>query len=443
LTLVFGALSGVGIWFTAGLINPAGISALIRSFVWGWAIEWTFFLAEIAAAMVYVYGWHRLSPGKHLAVGWIYFVNAWLSMVIINGILSFQLTPGGWLQSHAFWDGFFNPTYFSSLFVRSFYAISIAGLFALWTLSRGGSAEERQERPRMIRWAGIWAAGGVVLAAVCTLWWWSDVPAAIRALTGGDMPIATVVTHWTPRLALLLAVLVIVFPLAMPRRTNRLVATVLLVIGLGLMTTGEWAREAIRKPFIVYGYMYVNGVLVDQVDTLRETGIAARSEWVDETESDPVVLGEQLFRTACQNCHARTGYNGLASRVAHWDEAFTSGMIQRLEYSRRLMPPWTGTSAEADALAAYLMTLKPSEVPLASTGEAVFEVRCGSCHTLHDTNALADLVEGMSGDELDEYFADLERDYMPAFTGTDQQRRLLADWLAEQANPQASQEVSR
>lgn len=435
LTLIFGAISGVGIWFTAALINPAGLSALIRSFVWGWAIEWTFFVAEIAAAMVYVYGWKKLSPARHVAVGWIYFINAWLSMVVINGILSFQLTPGAWLETRAFWDGFFNPTYWSSLFVRSFYAISIAGLFALWTLTRGGSAQERQDRPRMIRLAGLWSAGGVAMAALCTLWWWQDVPEAIRSLTGGDLPIATTVTRHTPQLAALLALLVVIFPLAMPRRTNRLVATLLLLIGLGVMTSGEWAREAIRKPFIIYDYMYSNGVLVDEVESLREEGIAARSSWVDDSIGDPVVLGEQLFRAACQNCHARTGYNGLASRVQSWDQELTSGMIQRVEYMRRLMPPWVGTPQEADALAAYLMTLKPARVPRPADGGQVFDVHCGSCHSLHGTNPLLDLVDGMDADGLDDFFSDLERDYMPPFTGTDQERRMLAEWLAAGADP--------
>ena len=438
LTLIFGAISGVGIWFTAALINPAGISALIRTFVWGWAIEWTFFVAEIAAAMVYVYGWKKLSPGKHVAVGWIYFANAWMSMVVINGILSFQLTPGAWLETRNFVDGFFNPTYWSSLLVRTTYAIALAGLFALWTLTRRGSADQHPSRIRMIRGAGIWAAAGMAATALGTLWWWQDVPAAIRALTGGDMPIAATVTQLTPQAAALLGLLVVVFPLAMPRRTNRIVATVLLLIGLGVMTAGEWAREAIRKPFIVYGYLYSNGILVDEVDALRAQGIAARSDWVDGDEADPVVLGEQIFRATCQNCHARTGYNGLASRVAGWDEEFTAGMIQRLEYTRRLMPPWVGTEAEAEALATYLMTLKPTEVQRPATGEQVFDLRCGSCHTLHDTNPLMEVVEGMDADELDDFFSDLERDYMPAFTGTDDERRMLAEWLATGAGTEVA-----
>src|SRR5512139_3361585 len=43
LTLVFGAVTGVGIWFTIGLVHPAATSSLINAFVWVWAIEWTFF----------------------------------------------------------------------------------------------------------------------------------------------------------------------------------------------------------------------------------------------------------------------------------------------------------------------------------------------------------------------------------------------------------------
>ena len=38
-TLVFGAVTGVGIWFTIGLVSPASVSALIHGYVWGWAIE--------------------------------------------------------------------------------------------------------------------------------------------------------------------------------------------------------------------------------------------------------------------------------------------------------------------------------------------------------------------------------------------------------------------
>ena len=51
LTGVFGAVSGVGIWFSIGLANPEATSTLIHNFVFGWAIEWVFFI-EIGRAHV-------------------------------------------------------------------------------------------------------------------------------------------------------------------------------------------------------------------------------------------------------------------------------------------------------------------------------------------------------------------------------------------------------
>jgi cytochrome bd-type quinol oxidase subunit 1 len=51
-SVLFGAVTGVGIWFTIALISPAGVSSLIRIFVWGWAIEWCFFLIEISAILL-------------------------------------------------------------------------------------------------------------------------------------------------------------------------------------------------------------------------------------------------------------------------------------------------------------------------------------------------------------------------------------------------------
>jgi len=97
-TVVFGALSGVGIWFTIGLVHPSATSTLIHSFVFGWAIEWVFFIVEISAILIYYATWDKLDPKTHNTIGWIYFAGAYLSLVIINGILSFMLTSGKWVD---------------------------------------------------------------------------------------------------------------------------------------------------------------------------------------------------------------------------------------------------------------------------------------------------------------------------------------------------------
>ena len=60
LTMVYGGVSGVGIWFTIALANPQVTSSLIHTFVFGWAIEWVFFLGEIVALLIYHYYFDRL-----------------------------------------------------------------------------------------------------------------------------------------------------------------------------------------------------------------------------------------------------------------------------------------------------------------------------------------------------------------------------------------------
>ena len=99
LTMVFGGMSGVGIWFIIALVNPAATSSLIHTFVFGWAIEWVFFLAEIVALLIYYYRFGKMDHKSHMTLGWLYFIFAWLSLFVINGILCFMLTPGKWIET--------------------------------------------------------------------------------------------------------------------------------------------------------------------------------------------------------------------------------------------------------------------------------------------------------------------------------------------------------
>ena len=83
LTMVFGGLTGVGIWFTISLLNPAATSALIHIFVFAWAAEWVFFLGEIVSLLLYYYSFNKISSRNHLILGWIYFACAWFSLFFI------------------------------------------------------------------------------------------------------------------------------------------------------------------------------------------------------------------------------------------------------------------------------------------------------------------------------------------------------------------------
>ncbi len=120
LTGAFGAVSGVGIWFSIGLAHPEATSTLIHNFVFRWAIEWVFFMVELTSGAAYYYTGGRLSNELHLKVGWPYAATSFCTLVIINGILTFMLTPGdSWLavagtgaEAARFCETSFNPTYY-------------------------------------------------------------------------------------------------------------------------------------------------------------------------------------------------------------------------------------------------------------------------------------------------------------------------------------------
>jgi cytochrome bd-type quinol oxidase subunit 1 len=215
-TLVFGAITGVGIWFIIGLLNPAATEALIHNFVWGWAIEWTFFAVEIAAAIIYYYGWKTMSARNHMAVGWIYFWAAWLSLFVINGIICFMLTPGEWLKTGGFWDGFFNPTFWPSLVLRTGICLVLAGVYAMLVAAR-----ERDVgfKVRLVRYNAWWAIAGLAVVVPSFLWYWKAIPADIVAAAVERMPTPIASLDGAYLTTGILAALVVVFGLL--SATNR------------------------------------------------------------------------------------------------------------------------------------------------------------------------------------------------------------------------------
>ena len=320
-TVVFGALTGVGIWFIIGLLNPKATEALIHHFVWGWATEWTFFVIEILAAILYFYGWKRMSAKNHMRIGWIYFWAAWLSLVIIVGIVTFMLTPGRWLETGDFWDGFLNPTYLSSVFLRTGICIALAGLFALLVASRypAGALKER-----LVRGNALWAIAGIVITGACWFWYRAGIPEATYALASNRLSIAASALARFQFSSYALLGLLIGVGLLLPRFFHVVVALILMVVGLYWFGAYEWFREASRKPYVIHGYMYGNGMRVGEEQAWRRDGLLSHVAF--RTGDDAA----DLYRYACQTCHQVDGYNPIKPAFDHTDPAFIAGSIYGL-----------------------------------------------------------------------------------------------------------------
>ena len=154
-TLVAGALTGAGIWLTISAIHPGATSVLIHTFVFAWATEWVFFLVEIVSLFVYYYTFHKMNQKDHMLVGWVYAGAAWASLFLIAGIISFMLTPGGWLENKSFWSAFFNPSFIPSVVFRTAVALMLAGIYGILTSSWIKDPEFKQ---KMIRYCIWWVS---------------------------------------------------------------------------------------------------------------------------------------------------------------------------------------------------------------------------------------------------------------------------------------------
>lgn len=428
-TLVLGALTGVAIWFIIGLLNPAATQLLIHNFVWGWAIEWTFFVIEIAAAILYVYGWRRLTARDHMTVGWIYFGAAWISLVIINGILSFMLTPGRWLQTGAFVDGMLNPTYVPSLVFRTGVCLLLAGLYANLMAAR---LPDRAARGRLVRANAAWSLLGLMVMVPAFLWFWRSIPEATRATARVAMPIPMAALHAGLWWAAALAGLVILSGILVPRRMHPVVAVAGMVLGLGLFSQFEWTRESIRKPWAVTGVMYGNGLLAGQAAQAATTGL--RPGLAFRTGHD----GADLFRRACRSCHTVNGYRPLAPAFAGLDREAVAGLIQGIGKIRGNMPPFPGTAEEARLIADELWPRLDHRPPAeaaglagAALGRRVYAQRCGPCHVVGGFNDKTASLAGQPAADLESMLdmADDLGEEMPPFTGDPTERAALVAYL--------------
>jgi mono/diheme cytochrome c family protein len=427
ITLVFGAVSGVGIWFTIGLISPAATSALIHIFVWGWAIEWVFFFVEIAAAIIYYQTWNRVPRRTHLAIGWVYFVSAFMSLVVINGIVAFMLTPGDWLSTRSFWDGFFNPTYWPSLAVRTAICVALAGVYALLT---GTFVKEKDTRKRLVRYAGVWAAAGTLLAIPAVWWYHQLLPGGAEELFAGGQPAAAMAAQILGWVGLGLFVISLV-PIAAPRAFGKPLAVVICLAALFAFGAGEWVREAVRKPYVIHSYMYSTGLRSDETSQIAESGgILAHAKWTEtEVAAPDAAVGEDVFRVVCRSCHTLDGYNGLRVPLQGLDEEFVYELTGRLEVLRGQMPPFPGTDVERKALARYLSAQAGEKTW--TDGRDVFEKRCGFCHMKEGFQPLYDSLQGYTREDVIDVLPLLGdmTDEMAPWTGTDEEADLLAGYI--------------
>lgn len=363
-TTVFGAMTGVGIWFAIQLANPEATSLLIHQFVFAWATEWVMFLGELTTLYFYFYGWQKNSRGLQIFLAGAYFVIAWFSLFIINGILSFMLTPGSWqLAQPNVYHGFFNPSFAPSLILRTFVMFLLGGLFGIIVATKIKNDDEF--KAKIINFSAKWVIPAAIIVPLMMLWYWSVLPANTIALVkGGAVGVAggklEIITRyfWLAVVSGFLIVFGTLFISIRPQAASTAGAIALFLIAqLGIMGA-EFFREMARKPYVIYNVLYSNSLWKYHIDdqNYMQANFLDNAHWNPQPAPLSPQHGEWIFRLQCASCHTRNGYRSIEERTKDWTAEFGYRWFLDM-HKTGVMPPFQGTKEDRAALSSYLTSL--------------------------------------------------------------------------------------
>ncbi len=390
ITTTLGALTGVGIWLSASLVNPTAIGSLIRVFFWAWFFEWTVFVTEIVLILLYFLTWKNWGArhkGWHISLGFALSFFSWLTMAVIVAILGFMMDIGDWAERPGLLTGALNPIYGPQLLFRTPVALMSAGLFGLFLVYFFIDRRDAFRR-RAVRFCSVWSLAWTPIALAGALLYWSVVPNWVR----DNVPVALVTMafeRWyqTAIYVILAAVaataVISVWGAILPRFLPRAAMVAPFALCILLLGYFERVREFVRKPYAIANYVYSNGLRPTDYPLFKQTGLLTQATFVPMRivgGDNRVAAGEEVFRIACTRCHTTTGVNGVVAKLTGlygdkpWDAQAVGAYVRNMHNTRPYMPPAPGSDEELDALAAYLISLQTDPRPV--VGAQTMGARC-------------------------------------------------------------------
>lgn len=379
-SFVLGATTGVGIWFTSIQVSAATIGEMVLQFHWLWATEWTFFCLEIVAGYCF-YRYHDVltDRARMLLLG-LYSFAAWMSLFWINGILSWQLTPGDWIETRALADGFFNPGFWPSLFFRTTVCLTLAGLVACIVVNTMPQPDRDAKRRLINRAAHLMIP--MVLMPLLGAWFLAVMPEDSRSWVLGGSPAMMLFFAVSVVASLAIGAYALIGLVLQRLYVNGATASLLLLLAFGATAGGEFVREGSRKPFSIRQVLYSNGIRPEEVPALRETGSVTADPFpLADGERIPtrqLRVGAKVFRQQCAVCHTRSGSNPVVHLTASWSEEQMRMNVARLQHTKPFMPPFAGTAEELEALIQYIRWSnagEPDEWPISADPQVLDAIR--------------------------------------------------------------------
>ncbi len=379
ISFVVGALTGVGIWFTAIQVSPATIGSMVDNFHWLWATEWTFFCLEIVSGYCF-YRYHkRLNDRASMTLLVIYAGASWISLFVINGILSWQLTPGRWLETRNVFDGFFNPSFWPSLLFRTVVSMTLAALAACIVINLISTLDRDARRGLINRAAHLLIP--MVLMPVLGIWFLSVMPADSRSWVLGGSPAMMLFLNISIGSSMAIGGYAILGMVLQRLYINGATASLLLLLAFGATAGGEFVREGSRKPYSIRHVLYSNAIKPDEVAHLREVGCTSNDPYPLRNDlqypNDQVRRGARVFRRQCSVCHTVAGTNAVSELTGAWDESQMRMNFAKLQHTKPFMPPFAGSALEVESLVQFINwsnQAKPSSWPISENSTTLVQI---------------------------------------------------------------------
>ncbi len=144
----------------------------------------------------------------------------------------------------------------------------------------------------------------------------------------------------------------------------------------------------------------------------------------------PATTGEEIYIAKCQGCHGVGGSGGSASNVVGKSANQITAAITNIPAMQSI----TLSAADAQAVAEFLATgTPPPTQPPPTTGEGIYDLKCGACHGPNGTGGSARAVIGTTAAQITAAIANVPA--MQSISMTPGETQAVASFLATVARP--------
>jgi cytochrome bd-type quinol oxidase subunit 1 len=329
---------------------------------WPFLAEGGVFLLLMIFSVIYHNSWETASRGVHIFYGLLTAFFAMMAALLINSIWAFMMVPGDWIDTQSRWDAFNTPILVEST-IHMLLPCMINGalLVFIWTFWKAGRpGEDQAYYAKVNKFTGAIGASLLFLQPVSGLSFLYKVKSAFPEGSPEPNPwmqlsngLATPFLWTMVGLASVAVVLTIVY-WVQKHDKGRIFLLFASFCMLTAFFMGAYTREKARKPYLIWDVMSMDQKFTK---TMKDKGIG-------ETEQPPgaVVNGEQAFQ-GCKGCHSYKGQGGTVgpdlTNVAQTYKNDKAGLVKFIRQppppANMVMTPFSGSEAELEALADYLL----------------------------------------------------------------------------------------